>query len=108
MQLQESARLKAQLADALTQLHAKDGAQAEQLALQLDRMQKQHATALKQLFGQKSERSVKPAAGSTPRSPQTGHGPKEQQSLPIEEILHELDLEDAVCDLCQAPLEEWE
>ena len=108
MQLQESARLKAQLADALTQLHAKDGAQAEQLALQLDKMQKQHAAALKQLFGQKSERSSKPGGGSAPRSPQTGHGPKEQQSLPIDEVLHELDAEDAVCDLCRAPLEEWE
>jgi hypothetical protein len=41
MQLQESARLKAQLAEALTQLHAKSGPQAEQLALQLDKLQKQ-------------------------------------------------------------------
>lgn len=108
MQLRESARLKAQLADALTQLHTKDGAQAEQLALELDRMQKQHAAALKQLFGQKSERSARPPTESTSRAPQTGHGRKEQQSLPLEEILHDLDAEEAVCDLCRAPLEEWE
>ena len=108
MQLQESARLKAQLADALTQLHAKNGSQAEQLALELDKMQKQHAAALKQLFGQKSERSARPDSPSTPRAAQIGHGPKEQQSLPIEQVVHELGADEAVCELCRAPLAEWQ
>src|SRR6188508_3702420 len=83
MQLQESARLKAQLAEALTQLHAKNGPQAEQLAFDLDKLQKQHAAALKQLFGQKSERTQRPATDGHDRPAQTGHGPKAQQSLPL-------------------------
>jgi transposase len=108
MQLQESARLKAQLAEALTQLHAKNGAQAEQLAFDLDKLQKQHAAALKQLFGQKSERTQRPATEGHGRPAQTGHGPKAQQSLPLEEVVHDLATEDAVCDLCSASLDEWE
>ena len=107
MQLQESARLKAQLAEALTQLHAKNGPQAEQLAFDLDKLQKQHAAALKQLFGQKSERTQRPATDGHDRPAQTGHGPKAQQSLPLEEVVHDLATEDAVCDLCSASLDEW-
>jgi hypothetical protein len=108
MQLQESARLKTQLAEALTQLHAKNGPQAEQLALQLDKRRKQHVSALKQLFGQKSERSARPATEGSGRAAQLGHGPKKQQSLPLEEVVHDLAAEEAVCDLCSAAIEEWE
>lgn len=106
MQQQESARLKAQLAEALTKLQSKNGADAEQLALKLDKIEKQYAAALKQLFGQKSERRPH-ADADTPRAPQNGHGPKEQPSLPIEEVVHELGAADALCDLCQKPLQEW-
>jgi transposase len=108
MQQQESARLKLQLAEALSQLHSKNGSKAEQLTLELDKLQKQHAAALKQLFGQKSERSQRPATEAQDRPAQTGHGPKAQQSLPLEEVVHDLAAEDAICDLCSASLEEWD
>ncbi len=107
MQQQESTRLKAQLTDALNKLQSKDGAEAEQLVLRLDKIEKQYAAALKQLFGQKSERSPRSGSGNKDRVPQTGHGPKDQLNLPIEEVVHELDAEDAVCELCHNALEEW-
>jgi len=107
MQQQESARLKLQLAEALSKLHDKSGADAEQLMLKLDKIEKQHAAALKQLFGSKSERGPLARAGKNAPSVKTGHGPKEQQKLPIEEEVHELDPEDAFCELCNARLGEW-
>jgi hypothetical protein len=107
MQLQESARLKLQLAEALSKLQDKSGADAEQLALKLDKIEKQHAAALKQLFGPKSERGPLARAGKNGSSPKTGHGPKEQQKLPIEEVVHELDPDEAFCELCNARLGEW-
>lgn len=53
----KSLKLREQLAEAVSKLHGKDAGLAEQLAFQLEKMQRQHAAALKQLFGHKSERS---------------------------------------------------
>lgn len=108
MQQQESLRLKTQLADALAKLQGKDAAHAEQLALQLEKTERQYAAALKRLFGPKSERSDKAGSSQKDRAPQTGHGPKEQPRLPLEEVVHRLSPEHAVCDLCSRGLEPWE
>jgi transposase len=108
LQYQESRRIKAQLADALQKLHQKNSSEAEQLALQLDRLEKKHAEALKQLFGQKTERrpESKPAPATVKK--ERGHGRREQPELPIKEVIHKLDVADAVCDLCQCSLTPWD
>ena len=71
-------------------------------------MQRQHAATLKQLFGPKSERSERADSEAQDKPKQTGHGRKEQLRLPTEEVLHELPLEEAVCDLCSSKLDPWQ
>jgi transposase len=103
----ENRRLKAELSKALEKLSELDGTQAVQLALKLQALEKSHAKAIKQLFGQTSERR----GGYRPKNkdkPQTGHGPREQLELPIQEVKHKLPEDLAVCDLCEKPLAEWE
>ena len=106
MQQRESEKLKKQLAEAYAELKGKNAAQAEQLALDLAKLERQHAAALKQLFGQKSERRSKGKSKSS-RGPQKGHGPKSQPSLPIKDEKHELPESERICDLCQRVMEAW-
>ena len=108
MQLKESERLKVQLAAAHSQLQLKDGTEAEQLALKLSQIEKQHAAALKKLFGQSSERSREERTG-TPKAkkPQTGHGRTPQRKLFCEDVLHELNVNGHRCELCKKGLSEW-
>lgn len=106
-QLRESERLKKELAEAYAKLKDKKPAEAEQLALKLAQIERQHAAALQQLFGQKSERrpSDKP---SKPRAPQSGHGPRSQPQLPMLEEIHVAsDEEPLACDVCSKPLTAW-
>ncbi len=58
-QLKESERLKAELKSAYEQLRGKDEKKAEQLALRLAEVERQHAKALTALFGPSSERRRK-------------------------------------------------
>lgn len=106
VQLRESERLKSELAAAYEQLKHKKPAEAEQLALTLEKLERQHARALEQLFGQKSERR---GTGGEPKSRagQSGHGRKEQPALPLEEVTLELPETERVCDLCGKALAEW-
>lgn len=107
MHEKESLRVKTQLAEAVAELHGKDASLAEQMAFQLEKMQRQHAAALKQLFGPRSERSDQAGSQKRDKAPQTGHGPKVQLRLPTEEVLHELPDEQAVCELCSEKLDAW-
>jgi transposase len=109
LQQTESARLKSELTEAYAQLRDKDPRKAEQLALQLHDIETKHAKALKLLFGAKSERDVKGRARSAKKGKavQTGHGPKEQPRLPLEEVVHELPQSEALCDLCGAQMPAW-
>jgi len=109
MQARETAGLKQQISELLSELHQKKPDRAEQLTLQLERLQRQHAEALRKLFGQSSER--RPEGNSSPqpvKAPQKGHGPRQQAELPLEEVIHELPAEEAICELCSKPLELWE
>jgi transposase len=106
MQLRESERLKAQLAEAHAKLKDKNIGQAEQLALELANIERQHAAALKKLFGQKSERRPKNGEKQA-RAAQKGHGRKAQPELPIVEEKHTLPESSRVCELCQSVMKEW-
>lgn len=109
MQQAESARLKSELTDAHAQLRDKDPHKAQQLALQLAKIEKKHANALKQLFGSKSERDAEARARDPKKAKpvQTGHGPKAQPQLPFEEVMHTLPEGEAQCDLCGAGMPVW-
>lgn len=88
-QLKESERLKAELKAAYEQLRGKDAKQAEQLALRLAEVERQHAKALTALFGPSSERRPKDdKAERKSRETQTGHGRKSQPELPIQDVHH--------------------
>jgi transposase len=109
MQQAESIRLKAELIDAHAQLRDKDPRKAEQLALELAKIEKSHANGLKQLFGSKSERDAEARARDPKKTKpvQTGHGPKAQPQLPFEEVVHTLPQGEMQCDLCGAEMPAW-
>jgi transposase len=108
MQQQESARLKKQLTEAHAQLQEKNAAEAEQLALRLQKIENQHAAALKQLFGSKSERGPLSRSTKKPKNKQTGHGRKSQERLFSQDVIHHLKLEGIRCKACNAQPEVWE
>ena len=63
----------------------------------------------KKLFGTSgSERRNKPKPAATPPVKQPGHGPREQASLPVEEVVHTLPEAEQVCDVCQGRLDVFE
>lgn len=104
---QESVRIKAQLADALEKLHDKNSVEAEQLALKVDALEKRHAAAMKRAFGQSTERRGKDTTSKSSKKKQRGHGRKDQPALPVQPVLHTLEIADAFCSSCQGPLKPW-
>ena len=106
VQLRESERLKTELAAAYAELKGKKPAEAQQLALRLEQIERQRDAALAQLFGPKSERRGKDKQPK-PRTPQPGHGRKDQPALPLDEVLLELPEPERVCDLCGKAMAEW-
>ena len=106
--LKESERLKNELKAAHEQLRGKDPAKAEQLALKLAKVERQHAAALKALFGQKSERRPSDKKKGKARTPQTGHGPRRQLRLPVQPVLHQIADMNLQCKLCATRLTTWQ
>jgi len=107
-QLKESERLKAELKAAYEQLRGKDAKQAEQLALRLAEVERQHAKALTALFGPSSERRPKDdKAERKSRETQTGHGRKSQPELPIQDVHHRVIDLPMQCGVCNGTLVEW-
>lgn len=107
VQLRESERLKAELKQAYEQLRGKDEKKAEQLALKLAEVERQHANALKALFGQSSEQRPKERSKPKERKKQKGHGRKEQLSIPVQDVRHFYDSLPLSCSLCRSDLVEW-
>lgn len=107
VQLRESERLKAELKQAYEQLRGKDEKKAEQLALKLAEVERQHANALKALFGQSSEQRPKERSKPTERKKQKGHGRKEQLSISVQDVRHFYDSLPLSCSLCRSDLVEW-
>ena len=108
---QENARLHKRLQELIAEnakLKGTDG--QKQLELEIARLQEQVATLRQDMFGASSEkRKTKDAKDGTPagQPPRTGHGPREQRQLPVEEQAHELAEDERVCPECGAPLAEW-
>lgn len=107
-QLKESERLKAELKTAYEQLRGKDAKQAEQLALRLAEVERQHAKVLTALFGPSSERRPKGDKDEPKqRETQTGHGRKAQPELPFQDVHHRIIDMNLRCGVCQSGLVEW-
>jgi len=105
----ENTRLHRRLLELTRELaNAKGTSNAEQLALEIQRLGEQLAARTRQLFGEKSEKRKRTGSGEArDTQPQTGHGPREQAALPIVEQVHELDEADKVCTTCGGGLEPW-
>ena len=90
------------------------------LAAEIDRLRKRTATTLQReldglkellaqrdqaIFGQKTEKRSRPGDGSpaSENAPRRGHGPRVQPSLPILDILHELDEADLTVSPRRSP-----
>jgi len=58
------------------------------------------------IFAEKSEQRPRTETTPSEPAPRRGHGPRVQPSLPILDILHELDEADLVCPKCGGPLVE--
>jgi transposase len=107
----ENERLRGRLA-ALTRELAGLRGQDPQAALQaeLALVQAQLAAAQQRLYGRSSERRAPEAApgdaARAAKTPQTGHGPRVQPTLPVVEVGHALDAADRVCTACGGALTE--
>jgi transposase len=106
---QENARLHARLQELIAEnakLKGNDG--QKQLELEIVRLQEQMATLRRDMFGASSEKRAAKTEPAMPRPPRSGHGPRQQTELPVEEHAHELPEADRVCPECGATLAEWE
>jgi transposase len=110
LQQSEITRLHQTLQRLTKRLAVVDGSGSDRLQAELFRLQEQLNQRERALFGDKTERregtEPKDIAHAKDQSPQRGHGPTEQPSLPIEPVLHTLDEADRVCPGCGDPLTE--
>jgi transposase len=98
----ENERLHRRLQQLVTEvatLRGQDG--AEQLALELAKVQEQLANLQRTAFAESSEQRKTPREESPKeKAPKTGHGPRPQPQLPIQEVLCQLADEDRACPSC--------
>jgi transposase len=112
----ENQKLTAKILELTQQLAALKGEGDAQLKLRLADLERQIAQRNRMLFGSSSERrsdgdktsSDDPNSDKDDKTPQKGHGRREQPSLPIEETVHDLDDADKMCPECGGELQEWE
>jgi transposase len=105
----ENQWLVTKVAELTKQLLKAQGKDAEALQLQIGELEHQLAARNKMLFGQSSERRSRAGKSKgADKSPQKGHGPREQPLLEVEEPEPlELDAADRVCTSCGGGLAEW-
>jgi transposase len=109
LQQAELSRLHARLATLTTALAQARGESAvEALQLELTLLHEQLAARTRALFGPSSEQRK----GTHPQepkraTPRTGHGPREQATLPLVEVVHVLDAPDQQCPQCGGELRPW-
>ncbi len=109
----ENSRLLKRNLDLQRELLSLKGLGEKALQQRMEELERQLDNARKELFAASSEK--RPAPTTTPptspapdKKPQSGHGPRAQPLLPMEERLHSLDAPDEACPACGGHLEEWE
>jgi transposase len=105
----ENARLHRRLVALTRALAASTGAAHAQLELELQRLQEQLAARTRALFGASSERRGPGEEEDPPGppAPRRGHGPREQATLPLVEVVHTRPDETAPCPQCGGALAPW-
>ena len=108
----ENQRLVTKIIELTRELIALKGGDAEQMKLRIAALEQQLAARNRKLFGTSSEKrsttdESKPK-DEEPKAPPKGHGPRQQLSLPIQEVVHELDKADQACTSCGGVLDAWE
>jgi transposase len=89
-------------------LRVLEGGAPSQLAMRNAELERQIALRNRKLFGDSSEKRPRARGDDdSERTPQTGHGPREQLGLQEVERVHELDEADRVCPQCGSALAEW-
>lgn len=105
----ENKRLVQMVLELRTRLLKLQGADAQQLQMQIDELERQLAARNRALFGDKSEkRPSGEKKDAPPKPPQKGHGPRPQPQLAMLAVLHEMDAADRVCKSCGGQLDPWE
>lgn len=105
----ENHRLHERLAKLASEIDHLKGRGATTLQLELEALKEVLAQRERAIFGDKTERRPRTEAGeaSGERAPQRGHGPRQQPTLPILDVIHELDVADQTCPQCGGALTEW-
>ena len=80
------------------------GQDPETLQQRIANLEQQLAMARQRQFGDSSEKRSGVSEKGT-KEKQTGHGPREQQELPVVDTVHELDHADKICTSCGGALE---
>jgi transposase len=110
----ENARLHRRLVELTRDLAKAQGTTNVQLELEIRHLQEELAARTRQLFERSSEKRSQPngkgaeVAEAEKVALRTGHGPREQKSLPMVELVHKLDEPDRICPKCGGDLQEWE
>ena len=104
----ENDRLHHRLLQLTAELSKAQGGDADRLQLELQLLKEQLHQRNQALFGTSSEKRSRSGKNSEeePAAPRTGHGPRPQPSLPIEEVVFELDDADRMCPKCGGELSE--
>jgi transposase len=107
----ENARLVRRNVELTRALLAAQGADASLLQLRMAELERQLGNARAALFLPSSERHPAPAHASkecAPGQTQRGHGPRPQQALSLEDVVHVLDAPDMQCPSCGGVLKPME
>ncbi len=101
----ENRRLVARVVELTTALLQAQGKDRALIQLELENLQAQLQKKSRMLFGKSSERRGD-QSDSKPKTPQRGHGPREQKQLRIVVEEHAMDDADRACTACGGALEE--
>ena len=91
------------LADENARLKGQD---ARSIQREMEAFKELLAQRERMIFGEKSEKRPGPESPSSEHLPRRGHGPRVQPSLPILDVIHELDAADRICPKCGGELVE--
>lgn len=97
----ENDRLVERVAKLTEELVRLKGGSAEAVQMELENLRQLLELRNHALFGHSSEKTPKVSEGaSRAKKPQTGHGPTEQLSLPVKDVVLSLDEPDMSCPKC--------
>ena len=105
----ENKRLIARNVELQRELHQLKGVDPETMQLRLAKLEALLAQRTQKIFGDSSERRAREDGtpnSEEPKTPKTGHGPREQPELPLVEVEHSLDEADKACPKCGGGLTE--